>query len=122
MVPKAGKYYGRPFSTGRGVTQGDPVSSTIFNILVYVVVRAALHEFCGTQESHHGFVWVAVRHKICFYADDGRIAGQNTIWVQTAMTSMVRMFYRVSLQKNLRKTKAMICSPGFIWGQQGVYA
>ena len=32
---------------------------------------------------------------------------------------MVRMFERVGLQKNLYKTKAMICMPGIIWGQQG---
>ena len=34
VVPKSGKYYGRPFSTGRGVTQGDPISLTLFNIIV----------------------------------------------------------------------------------------
>ena len=33
---------------------------------------------------------------------------------------MVRMFDRVGLQTNLGKTKAMICMPGFIWGQHGV--
>ena len=35
---------------------------------------------------------------------------------------MVRMFERVGLQKNLGKTKAMICKPWFIWGQHGVEA
>ena len=29
-----------------------------------------------------------------------------------------KKFERVSLQKNLNKTKAVICTPGFIWGQQ----
>ena len=32
---------------------------------------------------------------------------------------MVRMFERVGLQINLNKNKAMICTLGFIWGQQG---
>ena len=32
LVPKSGNYYGRPFRMGRGVTQGDPVSATLFNI------------------------------------------------------------------------------------------
>ena len=36
--------------------------------------------------------------------------------------AMVRMFERVGLHKNLSKTKAMICMPRFIWGQQGVEA
>ena len=47
VVPKAGKWYGHTFSMGRGVTQGDPVSMTIFNIVVDAVVRAALQEVCG---------------------------------------------------------------------------
>ena len=33
-----------------------------------------------------------VKQKIYFYADDGQIAGRNPIWVQTALTAMVRMF------------------------------
>ena len=42
--------------------------------------------------------------------------------MQTALTTMVGMFERVGLQKNLNKTKAMICKPGLIWGQQGAEA
>ena len=75
VVSRSGKCYGCPFITGRGVTQGDPVSPTIFNIVVDEVVRAALQEVCGPQEAQHGFVWVTGEHNILFYADDGRIAG-----------------------------------------------
>ena len=46
--------------------------------------------------------------------DNGRIEGGNPIWVKT--------FDRVELQKNLGKTKAMLCTPRFIWGKQGVVA
>ena len=35
---------------------------------------------------------------------------------------MVRMFERVELQKNLGKTKEMVCTLVFIWGQQGIAA
>ena len=55
LVPKSGKYYGRPFRTGRGVTQGGPVSPAIFNIVVDSVVRTALQEVCEPQEAQHGF-------------------------------------------------------------------
>ena len=61
-------------------------------------------------------------HNICFYADGGRIEGRYPIWVQTELTTMVRIFKRVILRKNLSKTKVMICKPGFIWGQHGVNA
>ena len=39
MVARAGGYYGGDFKGARGVTQGDPLSPTLFNVLVDVVVR-----------------------------------------------------------------------------------
>ena len=106
--------------TKRGVTQVHLVSPTIFNIVVDAVVRSVLMEFCIHQEAQHGFKLAAGEHNIYFYVDDMRIAGRNPIWVQTALTAMVRIFERLVLQKNMSKTKSMVCTPGFIWVQQGV--
>ena len=39
MVARAGGYYRKGFKGGRGVAQGDPLSPTIFNVVVDVVVR-----------------------------------------------------------------------------------
>ena len=39
MVEKAGGYYGAAFKGGRGVTQGDPLPPTIFNVVVDAVVQ-----------------------------------------------------------------------------------
>ena len=64
MVTNSGKYYGRPFSTGRGVTQRDPVYPTLFNIIVYAVVRATLQDIRGPQEAQHGFGWSAGENNI----------------------------------------------------------
>ena len=122
MVTKAGRCYGRPFSTGRGVTQGDPVSPKLFNIIVDALVRAKLNKICGPQEAQHGFGWSAGEHNICLYADGRRIAGRDLIWVQTVLTTMVRMFERVGLQTNLNNTKAMMSTPGLIQGKQGAEA
>ena len=38
MVARAGRYYGTGFKGGRGVTQGEPLSPTIFNVVVDAVV------------------------------------------------------------------------------------
>ena len=38
MVAQAGGYYGTGFKGARGVTQGDPLSPTIFNVVVDAVV------------------------------------------------------------------------------------
>ena len=117
MVLKAGKCFGRPLCTDRGVTQGYPFSPTIFNIVVDAVVRVVLLEVCGYQVAQHGIGWLAGEHDICFYVDDRRIAGRYPLWVHTTLTEMVKMFERVRQQKNLGKTKVMACTPGFIWGQ-----
>ena len=39
MVARAGGYYGAAFKGERGVTQGAPLSPTIFNVVVDAVVR-----------------------------------------------------------------------------------
>ena len=39
MVARAVRYYWAAFKGDQGVTQVDPLSPTIFNIVVYVVVR-----------------------------------------------------------------------------------
>ena len=39
MVARAGGYFGTGFKGARGMTQGDPLSLTIFNLVVDAVVR-----------------------------------------------------------------------------------
>ena len=39
MVSRAGRYYNAPFTGSRGITQGNPLSPTIFNMVVDVVIR-----------------------------------------------------------------------------------
>ena len=43
MVARAGGYYGKAFRGERLVTQGDPLSPTIFNVVVDAVVRHWVH-------------------------------------------------------------------------------
>ena len=50
VVTNAGRYYGRPFRTGIVVTQWDPVSHTVFNIVVDILIMAVLLEVWGLQE------------------------------------------------------------------------
>ena len=39
MVARAGRYYRKGFKGERGVTQGNPISPTIFNVVMDAVVR-----------------------------------------------------------------------------------
>ena len=77
IVLKTGKFLGKEFKTGRGLTKGDPASTMIFNIVVDAVVRAVLDMVCGPQEAQHGLGWAAGERNLIFYADSGRIAGKD---------------------------------------------
>ena len=63
-------------------------------------------------------VWEAGKHDIVFYADNGCIPGQNPIWVQKTLATLVPIFDRFGLQKTLGNTKAMVCIPRFVWEKQ----
>ena len=39
METKAGEYFGNPFKGYRGITQGNPLSPTIFNVVADTVIR-----------------------------------------------------------------------------------
>ena len=64
----------------------------IFNIVVDAVVRAVLEVVCGPQEAQDNMGWAAGERKLVFYADVGRIAGRDPIWVQDALLATVMMF------------------------------
>ena len=91
----------------------------IFNIVVDALVREVLDVVCGTQEAQHGLGWEVWERNVVFYSDDGRIAGHDHMWIQDALLVKVAMFLRMGLETNLEKTKAMICTSGFIWREWG---
>ena len=63
--------------------------------------------------------WEVGAMNLVFYEDCGRIAGRNHEWVHDALTVTVAMFWHMGLDTNLDKTKAMVCTPGFIWVKWG---
>ena len=69
MVARAGRYYRKGFKGERGVTQGDPLSPTIFNVVVDAVVRHWL--LLATKEAEiRGERGREGRHQAAlFYAD-----------------------------------------------------
>ena len=103
FVPKAKRFLGKAFVTGKGVMQGDPVSTMIFNILVNAVVRAVLVVVCGPQEAQNGMGWTAGERNMVFYADDRQISVRDHIWVQDALKVTVAMLTRVGIDTNMEK-------------------
>ena len=61
--------------------------------------------------------WAAGETNMVLYADDGRIEGRYHIWVQYALPVTWEMFRRVGLRTNPENIKALVFTPGYIWGK-----
>ena len=109
MAARAGGYYGTDFKGARGVTQGDPLSPTIFNVVVDAVVRHWL-EVLKNANDEKGATGGGHLSAV-FYADDGIVGASDPAWLQGAFSALVAIFDRVGLQKNVDKTVSMACHP-----------
>ena len=109
MAAREGGYYGTAFKGARGVTQGDPLFPTIFNVVVDAVVRNWLEGLQTAKEekgAKGGGHFSAV-----FYADDGMVGASDPEWLQGAFSALLAIFDRVGLQTNVDKTVSMACHP-----------
>ena len=90
MVARAGGYYGTGFKGARGVTQGDKLSPTIFNVVVDAEVRhwVTLAEEESEKMGERG---KEGRHQaVLFCADDGMVALSDPHWIQWAFNAPSR--------------------------------
>lgn len=104
VVARQSGFHGDPFTVTRGVTQGDIVSPTIFNIVTDAVVRAWLQRCSQITDIDGSMLDISAG----FYADDGVLAASSSLGLQQALEVAVELFERVGLKTNATKTKAMI--------------
>ena len=122
MVARAGGYYREGFKRFQGVTQGDPISPTIFNVVVDVVVRHWVTMALSEAEKRGGRGGEGRHQAALLYAEDGMISSSNPRWIQWAFNSLVSLFERVGLRTNVGKTVSMVCRPCQAAGTQLVAA
>jgi Reverse transcriptase (RNA-dependent DNA polymerase) len=101
LVPHQSGFYGKPIPCNRGVTQGDPLSPMIFNIVVDAVVRS-----WRTNMLPRAVTPV----EALFYADDGWLASEDAKTLQRNLDYFTVCFMRVGLQTNAAKTKSLVCN------------
>ena len=93
------------------VTQGDPLSPTIFNVVVDAVVRHWVHGVMEEAEAR-GETGQEGRHQAAlFYAEEGMVVLSDPAWLQGTFTALVGLFDRVGLRTNVGKTVRMVCHP-----------
>ena len=71
---QAGGYYGATFTGDRGVTQGDPLSSTIFNVVVDAVVCHWVSVMVEVSEERGDRGQEGRHQNALFYSDYGMVA------------------------------------------------
>ncbi len=114
-VCRASDNYGMPFKTGRGVTQGGPLSAKLFNVMVDAVVREwvqILWNKSGLEGQELDKMMDALF--AIFYVDDAYIAARDPVFLQQALDGLGSNFEHVGLKINISKTKSMIYTPGKI--------
>ena len=93
------------------MTKGNPLSPTIFNVVVDAVVRHWVTGVIADAEER-GELGKEGRHQAdLFYAEDGMVASSDPRWLQGALNTLVVLFDRVGLRINFGKTVGMVCHP-----------
>ena len=93
------------------MTQGDPLSPTIFNAVVDEVVRHWVKMALAEAEKR-GERWNEDRHQAAlFYTDNGMVAYSSPRWIKWDFDTLVSLFERVGLRTNVGKTVSMVFRP-----------
>jgi hypothetical protein len=111
MVRHAGGNFGEPFGTGRGITQGGPLSSLMFNVCVDAVVREWLRQCLGDNAALMGIVEAVHDHVVTFFVNDVLVTARCPEWLQSSFTILIDLFECIGLKMNAAKTKVMTCLP-----------
>ena len=103
-IIKSGSYYSKQFKPTSGVTQGDILSPTFFNIIVDSILKRLYYEMNYNP-------YLKIKTASLFYADDGEIIGEYPMEIQELLNRMMGHFQMYDLFPNTSKTKNMIPEP-----------
>ena len=79
LVCRARGNYLEVFSAERGITQGGPLSSLMFNVCVHAVAREWLHQMLGDEAACDGLRDHTAEILMAFYIDDGLLASCDPV-------------------------------------------
>jgi hypothetical protein len=97
VSPRAGGCYGPQVAVNAGVRQGDVISPLLFNLIVDAILRLTYKEKPDLVK----------RVQKIFYANDGRLGGEDAVEVQEILDFVSDSFEQVGLDVNTNKTVSM---------------
>ena len=101
-------FRGEAFTVYRVVIQGDPFSTTIFNVVVDVLVQHYLTQACGRQTTEQDLVMDIFQKGIIFYVYYEWLFTMDGVWLQESFDDLAGYFEWVVLQENADKTKRLV--------------
>ena len=102
MVERVRGYYGPPFEVYHGVTQGDSLSTTFFNMVMDAVIRHWVTVVAKTEACTEGLGLSIWDLALYLYADNGLITSTQPDRLQWAFDIISGLFDRVGLRTNMR--------------------
>ena len=95
----------------RGLTQGSPLSSTIFNKFVDIVVHNWVSMVVGYTGGQDRLGREEIHRDTFFYMLYGLVASTDPEWLQGAFETLIGLLYKVRLRINASKKVGILCCP-----------
>ena len=115
MFPRHNGFHGPSFPSTRVTMQSGLVSTTLFNLVVYNVIRTWLAMTMENQRvAHFGLVETVGRCLGVLYAYDGMVVSQEPDWLQHSMNVLAGLFRRYGLAYNFVKSHTMTFQSGIL--------
>ena len=113
MVPRQNCFQGSAFPATRGKAQVILVSPTLFNVVVYRVIRTWLVMTVEDQRVANYRLGDTVGQCLgVFYDNDGMVGSLDSDWLQHNMNVLFGLFRRYVLDANVANSNTITCQPG----------
>ena len=109
MVAKSVGYFGHLFKVYQGVTQGDPLSPTIFNVVMDAFILHWVTVVTPTYVGMGGPGTTIIDLVEYFYSKNGLMVSTQPERLQMDFDVLTGLFDRVVLLTNTSKTVGMVC-------------
>ena len=111
MVARASGYFGCPFKGYQGVTQGNPLSPMIFNVVVDAVIIQWVTVVTPSEVGTVRIGLTTIDLAAYFYANNGLVASTQPERIQTEFDVLTSPFDQVGLHTNTAKMVGMVYQP-----------